>query len=586
MASIRNNKLIGTTYHGQLYNYGKDYVETASYIREECGKDLYTNPRIAVMDKTAREILREKFINESYDPKMLKTASAISEHTEDMNLQFENDVNGLLEHTATGEMNPIIGMSTYMHKWILMNTVFDKGAIQKVVTDSQKYTLTQQYRYFIDAEGTEYDMAAQQMELSKAVNKSNPVKLLEVTLPELKTTDFVRVLGGTSQDHLSIITMIDSVYIEDAYFDVGDRLPNEQGYISDTNPIATEAKTMGYWHYVDMVFSSTFASNDASKISIRDIKVNVKQADGSTKVVEDTINAMIDENGMFTITSVSGQIKKVRLKTRLDSSNGLTPTGYVRWREKTIEESIPDAIPINTTITPDELKDISSLYKIDQTAEIMDSMKTVLTNYKDDTIKSYLDDDYVQLPERNKKYAEFDYASKQGYYASHVDWVRDTFFWFFDSYITHLYQIYNDPNLTVSTFGSPDLVRKITPTTITFDSSTNIGPVDLDFFKKISTSDRRTYQWIGADKMRGDDTFMIILNPTKDTRRITYRIIDYMTYIGNEIRNAKNSLIPCIHAYERFRCSKYNPVQGRVRILNPTGLRDGDTDAAIMEITA
>ena len=53
-----------------------------------------------------------------------------------------------------------------------------------------------------------------------------------------------------------------------------------------------------------------------------------------------------------------------------------------------------------------------------------------------------------------------------------------------------------------------------------------------------------------------------------------YRIYDYQMYVSNEIRNANNPALPAIHAFERFKVEEYQPVQGRLKILNPTGLRE------------
>ena len=63
---------------------------------------------------------------------------------------------------------------------------------------------------------------------------------------------------------------------------------------------------------------------------------------------------------------------------------------------------------------------------------------------------------------------------------------------------------------------------------------------------------------------------MVILNP-RNSERICYRIYDYQLYIGSEIRNASNYALPNIHALERWLLKEYQPVQGRINILNPSG---------------
>ena len=66
---------------------------------------------------------------------------------------------------------------------------------------------------------------------------------------------------------------------------------------------------------------------------------------------------------------------------------------------------------------------------------------------------------------------------------------------------------------------------------------------------------------------------MIILNP-KNTERIIYRLYDYQMYMSNEIRNSANPALPAIHAFERFLLTDLFPIQGRVDILHPSGMKD------------
>ena len=146
------------------------------------------------------------------------------------------------------------------------------------------------------------------------------------------------------------------------------------------------------------------------------------------------------------------------------------------------------------------------------------------------------------------------------------------FFDTFDSMVTKMLQVLNDPNMIVTVFGDPDLVRRITPTEYSYTTPSSIGPVELDFTRTVVTSDKRVYQFIGSDKLRGTDYFTVILCP-RGTDRITYRIYDYQMYVSNEIRNINNPALPAVHAFERFLVDEYQPVQSRIKILNPTGFR-------------
>lgn len=124
------------------------------------------------------------------------------------------------------------------------------------------------------------------------------------------------------------------------------------------------------------------------------------------------------------------------------------------------------------------------------------------------------------------------------------------------------------------------MVRKISPTEYTYQSPSAIGPVELDYTKTVQTSDRRTYNFIGSDKLRNSREFIVVLNP-KGTDRIMYRIYDYQLYISNEIRNMQNPLLPNIHAFERWKFVQMQPVQGRIGLLNVKGQYGDNVNGAI-----
>ena len=116
------------------------------------------------------------------------------------------------------------------------------------------------------------------------------------------------------------------------------------------------------------------------------------------------------------------------------------------------------------------------------------------------------------------------------------------------------------------------IFRKITPTEYTYQAPASIGPVQLDYTQTIvNTKDHRVYNFVGADKLRGTNELIVILNP-RNSERICYRIYDYQLYISNEIRNAANPALPAIHAFERWKMVEYQPIQARLNILHPSGM--------------
>ena len=175
------------------------------------------------------------------------------------------------------------------------------------------------------------------------------------------------------------------------------------------------------------------------------------------------------------------------------------------------------------------------------------------------------------MDERTSFYDTFDFAVPEGYALDYVTHRQATFMDFFDDYVTKMLQVLNDQNMTVTIYGDPRVVRRITPAEYTYQAPANIGPVKLDYTQTIvNTKDNRVYNFVGSDKMRNTNELMVILNP-RNTERICYRIYDYQLYISNEIRNSNNPALPAIHSFERWKMVEYQPVQGRIQILNPSG---------------
>ena len=558
-----------------MHAYVESYVDLAQGILNENATDIYSEPARAFIAKSSNEALKQFFVENSYDPAGM-TPDEIEDHIQTMELQYDNDRKGILEHVTGSYMNPMIGITIPMHKFILMNMVFDKGSIPKFVARSPKFTISMEYRILVDTEGNELDMFRDQNLMTDAIEKT--AAETEFELPALPFTDDNEIvhtyLGGLAgADHLSIETRVSAFKITDQYFEIGDILPDpETGYIEPDGEVATSAGVREVWVRCNYPFTPVYGEVERGLMA--NVQYEYKVNDSGVKItkINDLISGTMNKDRL-NVQVLKGNIKGIRVTSRLDTSGARLTTCSVRWKEKTDIVEIPNAIPIDVTISPEETKDIAALYNVNQVTKLMSMMKTVLGNYKDDLIRRDLDYSYKTMDARSKTYSQFDYAPREGYHGDHVEWRQKTFFDFFDSQMTKLYQVLNDPNMTVTVFGDPDLVRKITPPSYSYQTPGSIGPVQLDFTKTVVTSDSRVYNFIGSDKLRGSTEFIVILCP-KGTDRIIYRIYDYQMYISNEIRNSDNPALPNIHAFERWKFVEYQPVQGRINILHPTGLTD------------
>ncbi len=571
----RDEVVMGGSYSSDhaLYNFAEQVKNLFTDVEQTSTYGVLSETCKVLKDPLANDQIKKFFVENSCDPDEYKNRpKALKEHYEDMEQLYENDRQAVMENTAMQTINPIVGLTFPMHKLILMNMVFDKGAIPKAVAAKPAFTIAMERRLLIDTEGNELDLYKDQNKLTAAIKKTAAEKEIELTLPVSEETELVNQYldGMAGVDHLNVNTYVCAVKVPNVYFEIGDVLPDENGYVGE-GPVATEAATKDVWVRTMGKFQPIY--DDDGRAIAHKFKFVHKVLDNTeVKVVEDCdIISGYMKNDRVMINSLKGVATAVKLHCRLDTSSANMTTCSVSWKHINTLIEIDEGMPINTTISPQEVKDIAAMYNVNQITKVLDITKTVLANYKDDDIKGSLDESYLGLSEGEKFFNTFDFAPRAGYTNDHVTWRRDTFFDFFDEEVEKMLRVLNDPNIVVTVFGDASIIRKIAPVEYSYQSPSNIGPVDLDYVKTVTTSHHRVYQFIASDKMRFSNELIVILCP-RGTDRIIYKIYDYQTYVSNEIRDANNPSLPAIHAFERYKFVQYQPVQGRINIKNPTGL--------------
>ena len=561
-----------------LYAFGKAFTEAANDILTVENYDLFAEPLRAVRSTNAREALKEFFCSNFVDDENTTlTAEQLEDMHEDVEAMFENDMEAIQENSYMSEYSPMVGMALPIHKLILMNNVFSQGGgIQTVTAVQPNFTISMERRILVTPEGEEIDMFLEQNRITDAIDSTAPTKEFELTIPQMEgDTDIIGNLGGTATDELSSTTRISGIYVENVYFAEGDHLPVD-GWYSNKGPIATAADVglQNVWFRVNIPFTPSYGGpNRNERVLNQPVTIKYKKdASGAVEVLTDTIFGTMNSSKIG-IQTLQSKIKKVKIAAKLNTSNAQLDTVSVKWRVDSDYVEIPEATPINTTVSPEEVKDIAAMYDANQVTKIMSMTKTVLSEYKDMKIKRQLDESYQEMDERTSFQGEFDFAPTEGYALDWVTFRAATFMDYLDDLVTQMLQVLNDPNMTVTIYGDPRIVRKVTPSEYAYQAPANIGPVTLDYTQTIvNTKDHRVYNFVGSDKLRNTNELMIILNP-RNTERICYRIYNYQMYISNEIRNAANPSLPAIHSFERWLLKPYQPVQSRIKILNPSGKR-------------
>ena len=580
IAGTRQKTIGGTAYRNDpLYAFGKAFTEAANDILTVENFDLFAEPSRAIRSTGAKEALKEFFCNNFVDDNnTYLSAEELEDLHEDAENMFENDINAIQENAYMSQYAPMVGMALPIHKLILMNNAFSQGnVVQKVVAVQPNFTISMERRILVTPEGEEIDMFLEQNRIADAIEATAPTKEFELAVPQMEgATDILGLLGGTATDELSSVTHISGIYVENVYIAEGDRLPDENGWITNKGAFATaaEAGLKNVWFHVNIPFTPSYGGpNRNERVLNQPVTIKYKKdADGTVEVLKDTLFGSMN-NSKIAINTMAGKIAKVKVAAKLNTSNAQLDTVSVKWRVDSDYVEIPEATPINTTVSPEEVKDIAAMYDANQVTKIMSMTKTVLSEKKDKNMKDFFDASYETLDERTSFYGTFDFAVPEGYALDWVTFRQATFMDYLDDYATKMLQVLNDPNMTISVVGDPRIVRKLSPKDYVYQAPANIGPVTLDYTQTIvNASDKRVYNFVGSDKYRNTNQLMIILNP-RNTERIVYRLYDYQMYISNEIRNSSNPSLPSIHAFERFLMKEYLPTQGRIDILNASGLR-------------
>ena len=544
------------------------------------GVDLFSEPVKFFSRSNLGNQMKNFFLKEAYDPndiELKNNPKAINNVNESLTQLFENDVVGLTESAPLSAFNPVVGITFPMHKNLLMTTVFDKGAIPKDVAAGPQFTLTMETRTLYSPDGTQIDMFLEQNKIKDIVESSIPRKNIVMKVPENQTTDVLGLLGAVNRTtaHVSISSKVTKLIVKDVWTVKGEKyaVVNAAGYVTSIETYTSNTGSLQYKviPIEPIRFVSAYGQLDRQFQRQIDMVVPINGTGGVRQEIFTFAGNM--HNDRFTFMSTSANITHLVMSAALDVSTAAYETPKVKWSARTDFFQIPEAPHITVTISPEETRDINAMYNVNQLTKLMSMIKLTLVNYKDDKILEDLDMSFQNLPATSKVTGAFDFVPQDGFIGSHVTWRYETFMDYLDTQVTTMLQVLNDENVTVSIFGRPELIRKITPTEYDYVTPSNIGPVMLDYKKVVKTTDNRIYQFISSNKLRNDNNLIIILNP-RNSNRIMYKIFDYQMYVGNEIRDTDNYQLPAVTAFERFLFLAYQPVQGRIKIFNPTGLRE------------
>ena len=515
----RKQPKMGNFSKDPMYAYAQAFCEAQQNIIRESQIDYAQEPARALSFKSVQDQLKNFYMENSVigDARSLG-AEKYQDELDMMNEAFINDIQAVRENAVAGmaAWNPLIGLSLPMHKYLMLNCVFAQ-AVPRFVAKSPSWTETMETRYMITPDGTKIDIANQQNQIFSAWKSANAPIEVSIALPESQNVDILNTYFHVSKTshNLSVATHISAIAVEDY-------VAKDDPVITISNGVITEGTAAAagiaiVWKPWKAEFTPGYG--ELNRVIVQPVDITTTAANGTTPVTFHDVLFASQKDNMFEISSAGNKIKAVKVTARYDASSRSLKTSRVTWEERTTYVQIPENDGITIPITPEEVKDIGALYGVNQVTKYMSMVKDILENVKDDDIKEHLDESFSRLDDDHKLAKTIDFAPREGYLGTHIQWLRETFMDTLDDFITGLITVLRDPNMEICILGRPALIRKITPVEYTYQAPSNIGPIELDFTKTVVTSDKRVYNFISSEKLFGNDNLIILLNP-KNTNRI------------------------------------------------------------------
>lgn len=299
-------------------------------------------------------------------------------------------------------------------------------------------------------------------------------------------------------------------------------------------------------------------------------RVSVEKGD---QKVEEIISGSVDfYHGTVSISSTGQAIKAVKFGGHLSNQNNVESLDLGRERE-TKHWHIGEGERLNSGFTIEKIKDMKAMLNIDVVPEIISDMSTVLTQFEDSSVLSFVKEsldrwkDKKQLPwgytEGFVETAKFNCIPDHGM-LTQSDWIEKELKFRIDRLIGKLKTKLKTQDIMFTLFAHPNNIELLSPAVNwIFDENTRVGGVQLDYRFGVMTTNRCRVHVVSSLKVDESEGLRIIAQPTT-TEHITFKHYKYSLNIENNYRNAQTPLTPNIMATHRHRQIEVLPVQAQL----------------------
>lgn len=289
--------------------------------------------------------------------------------------------------------------------------------------------------------------------------------------------------------------------------------------------------------------------------------------------VEEILSGSVDfYKGTVSISSTGTAIKAVKFGGHLSNQNNVESLDLGRERE-TKHWHIGEGERLNSGFTIEKIKDMKAMLNIDVVPEIIADMSTVLTQFEDSSVLSFVKEslerwkDKKQLPwgytEGFVETAKFNCVPEHGM-LTQSDWIEKELKFRIDRLVGKLKTKLKTQDIMFTLFAHPNNIELLSPSVNwVFDEATKIGGVQLDYRFGVMTTNRCRIHVVSSLKVDEAEGLRLIAQPTT-AEHITFKHYKYSLNIENNYRNAQTPLTPNIMATHRHMTKEVLPVQAQL----------------------
>lgn len=293
--------------------------------------------------------------------------------------------------------------------------------------------------------------------------------------------------------------------------------------------------------------------------------------DGQT--AEEIISGNFDfYNGTVSISSTGEAVKAIKFGGHLSNQNNIESLDLGRERE-TKHWHIGEGERLNSGFTIEKIKDMKAMLNIDVVPEIISDMSTVLTQFEDSSVLSFVKEslerwkDKKQLPwgytDGFVETAKFNCVPEHGM-LTQSDWIEKELKFRIDRLVGKLKTKLKTQDIMFTLFAHPNNIELLSSAVNwIFDEATKIGGVQLDYRFGVMTTNRTRIHVVSSLKVEESEGLRIIAQPTT-AEHITFKHYKYSLNIENNYRNAQTPLTPNIMATHRHMTKEVLPVQAQL----------------------